>query len=93
MLLFFIMFCQGLFNKVPGKGIFRRATCRSLVMVVSLDAYCYQFFAFFLHCSQLFKGGALYHGPTLGDTVEKSETDSKGLLCFWDKKLTKPEQI
>ena len=36
------------------------------------------YFAFFLHCSQLFRGGTLCHGPTLGYPSQKSETDLKG---------------
>ena len=39
-------------------------------------SYCCLFLAFFLPCSQLFRG-TLCHGPTFADPMKKSETDSK----------------
>ena len=40
----------------------------------------------------------LCHGPTFGDSLEKSEIDSKErffleIIIFWDKNLTKAGQI
>ena len=66
----------GFFNKVPGQSIFRKQQVDFLSCYVSLDAYC----CHFLHSFSLqpvIYGGALCHGPTLGDPLQKSETDAK----------------
>ena len=72
------MSSSGFFNKFLGKAFLGGNKYISCHGYVSLDAYCCHFVAFFLHCSQLFRGGgALCHGPTLADALQKSETDLK----------------
>ena len=69
------------FNKVPGQSIFRGQQVDLLHGYVSFDAYCCPFFTvFFIVVSYL--GGALCHGPILADSLQKSETDSKGRSIF-----------
>ena len=84
-----------IFNKVFGQSIFRGATRRSLVTVMfhytPIAAIFWHFLKIVLN---YLGGGALCHGPTLPNLLQKSETDSKGRLffrslCFWDEKSTK----
>ena len=92
-------------NKVPRQSIFRETRSRFLV-IVSLDAYCCHFFAFFLHCSELFREGEIvswaYACRPLAEIRDrfKGETYIQILrfiilesLCFGEKKSTKLGQI
>ena len=45
------------------------------------------FSAFFLHYSQLFMEGALCHGPTLADPLQKSHRDSKKKCIFLENTM------
>ena len=76
----------GLLNKVHGQSIFLGGNKYiSGHGYVSLDAYCCHFLhSFYLVVSSAFREGELCHGSTLGDPLEKLETDLKGRSFFRD---------
>ena len=62
------------FNKVSRQSIFWGQQVDLLSWLCFVRYLLLPFFAFFLHSSQLFKGGALCHGLTLANPLQKSET-------------------
>ena len=95
------MSMSGFFKKVPGQSIFRGQQVDFLSWLCFVRCPLLPFFCIFLQCSHLFMGGgALCHGPTLAEFLQKSETDSKKRSIFLkitmfleQKKSTKPGQI
>ena len=91
---FIVCQSQGFFNKVSGQSIFRGQQVDLLSWFCFVRCLLLPFFAFFLHCRQYLEKGALCHGPTLEDPLEKSETDSKGrpflqITMFLGQKINK----
>ena len=78
----------GFLNKVPGQGIFRGQQIYLLSWLYFVRCLLLPFFA------RIWGEGELFHGPALGDPLEKSETDSKGgpfleITMFLGRKIDK----